>query len=320
MTTTITRSPRTRATLRTNYYPNPANANPSSGLHASATAYATGSAAGTYAIATGNFQQLTTTALPAGSRFGYYMDVLVNAPAGTQVAAALFFQLRTGPAPIRFWIDCYSSTGVQVGHADTISSAAGGTLNLGVTTTDAITRIRYYVFFENQTAAAMAASSIQLARYVVELGVPVAGPFFWGGQAASGTTTYGWLGTVSNSPSILVDNNPADIFTPALMTSLSASRAGKNTVIDIPGSSLPSVVLHPTSGRRGKMTFLLGTESAAVAFDALMKQQAGFVLVDTDRAIAGMAFNLDSGGYSYELDMDTQEQFTGEVSFVEVFS
>lgn len=320
MTTTITRTPRSRVTLRTNYYQNPANANAVSGLHGSANSYTVSGATGAYAIAAGNFQQITTTAMPAGARYGYYMDVPVSAPAGTQVAAAIYFQTRTGPAPIRFWIDCYTAGGVQVGHADTTSSDASATLNASVTTTDAITRVRYYVFFENQTAAAMAASSIQVARYVVELGVPVAGAFFWGGQAASGTTTYAWVGAVSNSASILVDNNPADVFTPALMTSLSASRSGKNTIIDIPGSSLPAVVLHPTTGRRGKMTFLLGLESAAIAFDALMKQQAGFVLVDTDRAIAGMTFNLDGGGYSYELDMDTQEQFTGEVSFVEVFS
>lgn len=318
MTTTITRSPRTRTTLRTNYYQNPTNANPASGLHASANAYSVASATGTYSIAAGNFQQIATTALPAGSRFGYYIDVPVSAPAGTQVAAALFFQSRTGPAPIRFWIDCYTAGGVQVGHSDVISSAASGTLNVGVTTTDAITRVRYYVFFDNSTAAAMAASSIQVARYVVELGVPVAGVFFWGGQAASGTTTYAWVGAVSNSASILVDNNPADVFTPQLMTKWDMQRASKSNAISIPGASGPVVAYHPMSKRTGQLEFLLGLEPAAAAFDALLSQQAAFVLADTDRPLVGMTFAVVGGSLRIALDPDTRRLFVGSADVNEL--
>jgi hypothetical protein len=317
MTTTITRSPRTRVVVRTNYYQNPANANPVNGLHGSATAYATGAAAGAYAIATGNFQQMTTTALPAGTRFGYYMDVLVNAPAGTQVAAAIYFQTRTGPAPIRFWIDCYTAGGAQVGHSDVISSAASTTLNVGVTTTDAITRVRYYVFFDNSTAAAMAASSIQVARYMVELGVPVAGAFFWGGQAASGTVTYAWLGSPSNAPSAMIDNNPADVLTPLLMLGYEMTRESGNNNIDVPGASAPVTVLHPTKKRTGTISLLLANEAQAVACDALLSQTAAFVLADTGRAIAGMTFTLDRGGLKVKLDADTRRRFTADIQVVE---
>lgn len=315
MTTTITRSPRTRVVVRTNYYPNPANANPVNGLHGSASAYTTGAAAGTYAIAAGNFQQMTTTALPAGTRFGYYMDVLVNAPAGTQVAAAIYFQTRTGPAPIRFWIDCYTVGGAQVGHSDVISSAASTTLNASVTTTDAITRVRYYVFFDNSTAAAMAASSIQVARYVIELGVPVAGAFFWGSQAASGTVTYAWQGVVSNSPSMMIDNNPADVFTPLLMLGYEMGRESGNNNIEVPGGT-DVTVLHPLKKRKGTVSLLLADEAAAVALDALMSQQAAFVLADTDRPLAGMTFALDGGGLKLSLH-EGRRRFTADLQVVE---
>lgn len=303
---TITRSPRTRVTSRTNYYPNPVNQGAVSGLHAGATAYNTGGAAGTYAIATGAFQQINANPLPAGSRFGFYYDVTVSAAAGVPVAFAAFLQALTGPGTARVWIDAYTSGGAQVGHADT--TTAGGTVNLSVTPTQAINRLRVYVWIENGSGAAQTvASSLQIARYVVEVGVAVAGAFFYGGQGASGTTTYAWSGTVNNSPSLQIDDNPADVLAYVQMDGFKMTRPNANTVIPIPGRDADAVVLHKTRKRRGTISLVLGVSDAVMtAAEALLTQQAQFILADTDRPLVNMTFAVDEAGIDLELDDETR--------------
>lgn len=144
--------------------------------------------------------------------------------------------------------------------------------------------------------------------------------YFDGDTAAVGSTVYSWTGVANASTSLELIDNPADIVTPRLMDGYTAGRASKNTIIDVPGSQFPSVALHPVASRRGTFKFLLGLEADAVKFDALMKQQAAYVLTDTDRGIAAMTFAVDSAGYSLTLDPDTRQLFTAEVAYVEVAS
>ena len=185
--------------LRINWYPNAANQNAVGGLHGGAVSYSVNGGTGTFSIATGNYQQMSVTSMPANSRFGFYYDVPVNVPVGTQIATAVFYQNNTGPAPVRLWMDTFNASGVIVGsNAPAGSTASTGTLNAVVTPTDNVTRIRFYVWQENATGSTIGASSTQVARYMVEVGVPVAGSFFYGGSTGAH-----WSGVQDNSPSVI---------------------------------------------------------------------------------------------------------------------
>lgn len=320
MTTTITRTPRTGTTDRINYYPNPILQNPVSGLHGGATAYAVASAVGTYSIATGNWQRLAASSLPPStSRFGFQFSVAVAAGSGDQISIAWDFQNRTGPAPVRLYVDAITSGSTVAGHTEMTSSASSGTLTGTLTTTAAVVSVRVYVWLENTTASATGASAVEVAHPLVEKAA-APGTWFWGGQAAGGGFSYAWQGLPNSSPSLRIVPSPSDVLTVQQVNGWSGlTRPNQNTVIDVPGRTAPVVSLHVTQKRRGALEFVLGTTDADyLAADALLSQAAQFVLADTDRpAVAAMTFAIDRPGFTIDLDDETREVWVAKVPVVE---
>lgn len=110
---------------------------------------------------------------------------------------------------------------------------------------------------------------------------------------------------------------PADKVNPTLMLGYTATRESGSTILRPPGRPAPVVYFHPTRKRSGQLEFLLATEALATSLDALLSRQSVFTLTDTDRAIVGMDFTLDAGGYQIALDDETRGVFTATVQVIE---
>lgn len=110
---------------------------------------------------------------------------------------------------------------------------------------------------------------------------------------------------------------PADSFTPIVMDGYQAQRPTGNTTHEVPGRVNPVIFFHPTKGRRGTFKLVLGDETAAVTFNALITRKVVFTLADSDRGIVGMDFAVADEGHTIELEEQTRDVFIATVPFVE---
>lgn len=205
--------------VRRNYVRNPVNGNPVNGLAWGVNAYTVGAPnVGTYSVASG-WQVAQATALAAGGRFGYRIQVpLPSVAAGVPISfrmnsAASELILPTG-VRARFWVDAFAPNGSTiVGHFDDYFTASQLTLAGTITPIAEATSLMIYVWLESTTAWSGVAR-VGSAWGVVEVGVPSAGWPFTGGSQMVGSAgpdadlTPSWTGVAGESASILSANVP----------------------------------------------------------------------------------------------------------------
>lgn len=331
MTTTITRSPRTIYPTpdRVNRVPNPARrtavawsvyagasgtSTPSAGAGVGPVAGVTTYQRQTWTVASTNYGDIV---------YGAGKEFQVSNLAGRQFTVSMYIRNTVAMAGCQLVVEFYTAADVLIGAAllgATTAVAANQWGRVSVVNQVVPANAAYIIIRARSRVVQPVGSVMDGTALILEAPGTILDVYFDGTTAnIPPALIYAWQGVADASISTQSHYDPADIFNAVeVMDGYDMSRASNNTVITVPGRVKPVVYTRPAQGRAGQIQLVIGdTEADVVAFDTLMAAAAAFTITDTDRAIVGMAFALDTGGYRVALDDETRAVFVATLQVVE---
>lgn len=310
MTTTIIRSPRTITQTRTNLCPNPVPASTAGWIGAGPLAL------GTMSDGTPSVQMTTSTTT---TPYLFTPSVPSAVASGDTYVLSAIVEILGDTTGALYNVRAHGLTGNVYFSSGATTLAAGGPpkrVTVVCTTSAAVAAGEFHLSIVGP--ASVLGAKVRVGNVLIEKAATFGG-YFDGNTPPTPLATSAWTGTANASTSIQQISNPGEIFIPKLMTGYQATRVSGNGSQYVPGRADPAVSYRVARLRSGSLTFVLGDESQASAFDALMSAATKFVLTDTDRPVVGMAFALpENGVFRIALDPETQDVFTAEFDFMEV--
>jgi hypothetical protein len=109
----------------------------------------------------------------------------------------------------------------------------------------------------------------------------------------------------------------ADAHVPTLLTTFGWTRASRNIITRLAGSSDIVVALRPAGARRGRFSAVFSDKAAAIALEAELALAQSLTIEDTDHGDLDMTFVL-AGSLEIQLDPQTRRNWIVTWEFQEV--